>query len=277
MRMPRQMTETRLKSLTHNATCGYVTGFGVDVKKLKSGKYSKYFVLREPSLHRSYTLGKYPDMPLEDAIEKARLWKAKILRGENPAAEEKAIKAAKEAAKKAEEEADVFTFEKLIRQWIDFNEKRGRWHNTLKTKEQIWDGYFKNHIPETLRYCPVTKLTPQHFYDALAEKWTTMVDTPERILSDARQAIDWAIRTELIPPMINPAQLKDGRLGDLMPLTRAQGSHEPALPPDRMPAFFKALMKLVPSSQTARCLAFAILTSARNSTAREAIWEEIQE
>lgn len=36
-------------------------------------------------------------------------------------------------------------------------------------------------------------------------------------------------------------------------------------------------MKLVPVSQTARCLAFAILTAARNSTAREATWEEIKE
>lgn len=36
-------------------------------------------------------------------------------------------------------------------------------------------------------------------------------------------------------------------------------------------------MKLVPQSQTARCLAFAILTSARNTTAREATWDEIQQ
>lgn len=35
-------------------------------------------------------------------------------------------------------------------------------------------------------------------------------------------------------------------------------------------------MELVPVSQTARCLAFAILTAARNTTAREATWGEIQ-
>ena len=104
-----------------------------------------------------------------------------------------------------------------------------------------------------------------------------MVDTPERILSDSRQAIDWAMRSEMIPPMINPCIVKDGKLGDMLPLDRPVGGHEPALPPKRMPAFFKALMELVPVSQTARCLAFAILTAARNTTAREATWDEIQQ
>lgn len=104
-----------------------------------------------------------------------------------------------------------------------------------------------------------------------------MIDTPERILSDARQAIDWAIRSEMVPPMINPCQVTNGKLGDLLPLDRAEGGHEPAIPPKRMPLFFKALMELVPTSPSARCLAFAILTAARNSTAREATWGEIQQ
>lgn len=76
--------------------------------------------------------------------------------------------------------------------------------------------------------------------------------------------------------MLNPCIVKDGKLGDLLPLDRPAGGHEPALPPKRMPAFFKALMELVPVSQTARCLAFAILTAARNITDREATWNEIQ-
>ena len=63
--------------------------------------------------------------------------------------------------------------------------------------------------------CPVEELKPEMFAAALGEKWRTMIDTPERILSDARQAIDWAIRSEFVPPMLNPAQVKDGKLGDL--------------------------------------------------------------
>ena len=277
MRIAARMTEKRLKAITKTTACGEVPGLYAHVAKLKDGTLAKYFILREVSLKRVFTLGKYPDMSLAEAFKKAREWKDKIKQGIDPAAEEKALR---DALKRKPEDAqhdDVLTFENLIRQWIDFNEKRGRWKNASKTKTETWDGFFRNHIPETIRNCPVEKLTAQMFFDALAEKWRTMIDTPERILSDARQAIDWAIRSEMIPPMINPCQVKDGKLGDLLPLDGPEGGHESALPPKRLPAFFAELMKLVPVSQTARCLAFAILTAARNSTAREATWREIQQ
>lgn len=278
MKIVAPITEKKIKSLTKHTACGVVPGLYVWVLPLKNGEMAKYFVLRDRSIKRSFTLGKYPDMSLSEAFKKAAEWKELISQGVDPAKEEKERRDALRREREDVCEAlDILTFEKLIRQWIEFNENRGRWSKTSKSKTETWDGFFRNHIPESLRVCPVVQLTPQMFYDALAEKWRTMIDTPERILSDARQAIDWAMRSEMIPPMINPCIVKDGKLGDLLPLERPAGGHEPALPPKRMPAFFKALMELVPVSQTARCLAFAILTAARNTTAREATWDEIQQ
>lgn len=276
MRVVPKMTDRQLKTLTKTTACGVVQGLAVKVRVLNDGTLAKYFILRDRVSNRVFSLGRYPEMSLATAFEKAKDWKEKIDKGIDPTLEERQ---ARESLRKEKKESteEVLTFEKLIRMWIAFNEKRGRWKNAHKPKEMIWDGYFRNHIPESLRSCPVVDLTPQHFYDALAEKWRTMIDTPERILSDSRQAIDWAMRSELIPLMLNPAQVKEGKLGDLLPLDRPDGGHEPAIHPRRMPAFFKALMELVPVSQTARCLAFAILTSARNSTAREATWKEIQQ
>lgn len=278
MKLVAPITEKKLKSITKSTACGGVPGLWVKVVELKGGKLAKYFVLRERTIGRTFTLGKYPDMPLSEAFKKAAEWKKMVKQWVDPAKEEKERRdALRRERETVLEVANVLTFEKLIRQWIDFNEKRGRWSKTSKSKTEVWDGFFRNHIPEPVRLCPVTQLTPQMFYDALVEKWRTMVDTPERILSDSRQAIDWAMRSEMIPPMINPCIVKDGKLGDMLPLDRPVGGHEPALPPKRMPAFFKALMELVPVSQTARCLAFAILTAARNTTAREATWDEIQQ
>lgn len=274
MRIASTMTEKRLRSITKSAACGVVPGLWVQVIPRKDGTLGKYFILRERSLGRVFSLGAYPALGLADAFKKAAAWKDKIAQGIDPSEEEKALRLSLKRAAPAE---TALTFEALIRQWIDFNEKRGRWHNAHKSKTEVWDGFFKNHIPEELQRCPVTALKAEMFASALGEKWRTMIDTPERILSDARQAIDWAIREEMVPPMINPCQIKNGRLGDLLPLQRAEGGHEPALPPKRMPLFFRELMKLVPMSQTARCLAFAILTSARNSTARDAVWSEIQQ
>lgn len=277
MKIVAPITEKKIKSITKHTACGVVPGLYVWVMTLKNGETAKYFVLRERSINRTFTLGKYPDMSLAEAFKKAAEWKEKVKQGIDPVKEEKERRDVLRRERDGVCEAlDILTFEKLIRQWIEFNENRGKWSKTSKSKTEIWDGFFRNHIPESLRVCPVTQLTAQMFYDALAEKWRTMVDTPERILSDARQAIDWAMRSEMIPPMINPCIVKDGKLGDLLPLDRPAGGHEPALPPKRMPAFFKALMELVPVSQTARCLAFAILTAARNTTAREATWGEIR-
>ena len=269
MKIVAPISEKKIKTLQKSSACGVVPGLWVKVVPLKNGELAKYFVLRERSINRTFNLGKYPDMSLAEAFKKAAEWKEKVKQGVDPAKEEKEHRdALRRERERIHDALDILTFEKLIRQWIEFNEQRGRWSKTSKSKTETWDGFFRNHIPESLRVCPVVQLTPQMFHDALAEKWRTMIDTPERILSDARQAIDWAMRSEMIPPMINPCIVKDGKLGDLLPLDRPAGGHEPA--------FFKALMELVPVSQTARCLAFAILTAARNTTAREATWGEIQ-
>ena len=275
MRLAKRMTEKSLKALTRSTACGVVPGLSVRVKELQDGTLAKYFQLRAVSINRVFTLGRYPTMSLAEAFRKAQEWKDKIARGIDPAEEERALR--QSLSRHETECSAALTFEQLIFQWIEFNESRGRWNNRHKDKKSTWKGFFKNHIPDAIRLSPVEDLTPEMFAEALSEKWKTMIDTPERILSDARQAIDWAIRSEKIKPMLNPAQVKDGRLGDLLPLVRAEGGHEPAISPKRMPLFFAELMKLVPVSQTARCLAFAILTAARNSTAREAVWSEIKQ
>ena len=274
MKSAERMTEKRLRKLTTTAGCGVVPGFYVKVAKLRDGSLAKYFILRERSIGRTLTLGKYPELSLAAAFEKAKNWKAKVAQGIDPAKEEKAARAALNPRKKPNK--DAYTYEALIWDWVAFNEKRGLWRNSSKSRRDIWKGFFRNHIPEKLRNCPVQDLTPEMFYEALGEKWRTMIDTPERILSDSRRAIDWAIRSDKLKPMANPCQVKDGRLGDLLPLERPQGGQEPAIPVKRMPEFFKALMEIVPVSQTARCLAFAILTAARSATARTATWPEIQ-
>lgn len=279
MRLAERMTEKRLRALKKDAACGVVPGLYAILRPLKDGSSAKYFVLKSRTLGRTFSLGRYPDMSLAEAFKKAAEWREKIAAGIDPAAEERAARQALRARPEEPPQAPadtVLTFERLIYKWIAFNEERGRWKNAQKPRELVWAGFFRNHLPPELRNCPVQDLTAEQFADALAGKWRTMVDTPERLLCDARRAIDWAVRSELVPPMLNPCDVKAGRLGDLLPLDRPDGGHEPALPPRRMPAFFKALMALVPASQTARCLAFAILTSARNSTAREATWGEIQ-
>ena len=81
MRIAATMTEKRLRSLTKSTACGVVPGFWVSVKKLKDGSYRKYFVLRERTIGRFFTLGAYPELSLAEAFKKAIVWKDKIAQG----------------------------------------------------------------------------------------------------------------------------------------------------------------------------------------------------
>ncbi len=264
-----KITDKKLQSVTKTTACGGVPGLIVKVSKLQNGYLRKYFFLRYQRAGgtRYFSLGSYPETTLAEAFKKAAEWRKKLDEGIDPTQEQK--------LKRMAIQGQSLSVEELVFKWIESNEARGRWADASRPREDLWLGYLRNHIPANTATMPVIQLTPEHLADVFAEKWQTMIDTPERILQDLRSAIDWGMREKLIPTGQNPAQIKDGRLGDLLPLKRPRGGNEPALPPDQMPAFFAALIDHVRTSQGARCLAFAILTAARNTTAREAMWNEI--
>ena len=78
MRLAERMTEKQLKAVTKTRACGGVPGLVVKVVKLKDGSLAKYFILRESTINRIFTLGRYPQMSLADAFKKAAEWKVKI-------------------------------------------------------------------------------------------------------------------------------------------------------------------------------------------------------
>ena len=268
------MTDKKLRSVTSETACGVVPGLYVRPRSRSDGSIVKYFVLRDRRTKRCFNLGSYPQLSLSEAFMMAADWRRMLDDGIDPS-EVKKQKA--EQLTRLLESPREPSVKDIVYSWIRFNEERGRWKNALKPKELVWDGYCRNHLSASLLSMSAKDLTAERVHEEIGEKWRTMIDTPERILSDMRNAYDWAMRQEMIPVMMNPARVAGGKLGDMLSLARPEGGHEPALPPKRMPAFFAELMKLVPRSQSARCLAFAILTSARNSTAREATWDEIQQ
>lgn len=71
MRLAERMTEKQLKAVTKTRACGGVPGLVVKVVKLKDGSLAKYFILRESTINRIFTLGRYPQMSLADAFKKA--------------------------------------------------------------------------------------------------------------------------------------------------------------------------------------------------------------
>lgn len=78
MRLADRMTEKQLKATVKTTACGGVPGLVLKVTKLKDGTMAKYFILRESTLNRIFTLGRYPQMSLAEAFKKAAEWKAKL-------------------------------------------------------------------------------------------------------------------------------------------------------------------------------------------------------
>lgn len=93
MRTAERMTERKLKTLTKETACGVVPGLYVSPRSLADGTKAKYFLLRMKQIGRVFTLGKYPAMSLSEAFAKAADWREKALKGIDPAAEEKVLKA----------------------------------------------------------------------------------------------------------------------------------------------------------------------------------------
>lgn len=119
-------------------------------------------------------------------------------------------------------------------------------------------------------------LTAERVHEEIGEKWRTMIDTPERILSDMRNAYDWAMRQEMIPAMLNPCQVKMessvtfSRLIDRRVVTNQLFIR-------RECQLFCRAYEAGAAKPDCTLSCFAILTSARNTTAREATWDEIQQ
>ena len=69
MRLADRMTEKALKAAVKTTACGGVPGLVLKVTKLKDGTLAKYFILRETSLGRIFTLGRYCLLYTSDAAD----------------------------------------------------------------------------------------------------------------------------------------------------------------------------------------------------------------
>lgn len=226
---------------------------------------------------KNLSLGSYPEVSLEEARKTALDWRNKILKGENPRQEAINERRAKMVSAN---EKKTYSVQRMLLDFCEFGEGR-LWKSSVIKGEKISrdhadivNGYIRNHIPKDILAMPAKTLTPEILAKAFVKKWVAMVDTPERVLGELKRAFDYGIRSGKIPPMENPADLK-GRLRDLLPpdSERLQKTHQPALPPERIPELFEELHKR--QNVTSRLIQYTILTVSRASNARLSLWSEI--
>lgn len=265
--MPKKAVELGPKavSLLKKPGFHFVGGVaGLALQVLPSGGRSWVLRVRVVGKRRDMGLGGYPDVPLANAREAARIARAKIREGVDPIEEARAARAMLRLS-----QANAVSFRSAASAYIEThapswgNAKHAQqWTNSLAM-------YAYPHIGDML----VRDIGLPHVLSVLEPIWRTKTETASRVRSRMESVLDWAT-TKGYREGLNPARWK-GHLDNLLPAPSkiAKEKHHPALPVSDVGAFMTALRKH--GGVGARALEFGILTAARSGEIRGATWGEI--
>jgi integrase len=213
---------------------------------------------------REAGLGRYPDVSLSRARDRAQVMRDEAWRGVDPLAERDSRKA--QAVKKA---ATAMSFAQAAEAYVSLQSLGWR---SVKHRKQ-WLAALVRHIYPVFGDLPVGDVDVAVVLRALEPIWTSRPDTASRLRQRIEAILDWATVRGLRTGE-NPARWR-GHLEKALPrksdIRKVQ--HHPALPFADLPAFWQAMSERFGTGADA--LRFAILTAARSGEVRGARWGEI--
>ncbi|WP_374763259.1 tyrosine-type recombinase/integrase [Yunchengibacter salinarum] len=266
--MPRAAKELTAAEVRRIAAPGFhavggVAGLGLRVSPTGA---SRSWVLRYyiGGRRKNAGLGRFPDVTLAQARERAREFRDQLWQGVDPVTERRK----KQAALIAEQAAGL-TFEEAARQCHAARESEYR--NAKHRKE--WITTLERHAFPAIGRVSVDAVDLPHVLKVLEPIWHTRTETASRIRQRMEAVLTWATVTGHRKGE-NPARWR-GNLKEVLPAPNkiAKARHHSALPWQRLPAFMDALHQR--EGMAARALAFTILTAARSGETRKAEWAEI--
>ncbi len=242
---------------------GAVSGLQLQVKE--SGARSWILRAVVGSLRRDIGLGGYPDVPLEDARNRARDAREQIRQGIDPVLARKAAQDALRAA-----QAKDRTFDQVAKlaheaKAPEFKNKKHRdqWINTLTT-----------YASPVIGSLPIASIELPHVIEVLQPIWQTKTETATRVRQRIEAVLSYAAASGFRPAGPNPAAWK-GSLEHALPkaMKVKRVEHHPALPWHDLGEFMAQLRQH--TGKGARALEFLILSAARSGEVRFATWDEI--
>lgn len=213
---------------------------------------------------REIGLGGYPDVPLADAVRRAREAKDKIRTGIDPVEERRAARAALSA-----QQARGLTFNDAVDRYLAAKldafknaKHRAQWKMTLGT-------YAGPELGPML----VSDIAVQDVLRCLQPIWRTKTETASRLRGRIEAVLAWAtVAGHRVGD--NPARWA-GNLKEMLPAASKVkgGDNQPAVQLDDAARWFKALRAR--EGTGSRALEFAALTACRSQEVRGATWDEI--
>lgn len=213
---------------------------------------------------RDLGLGGFPDVPLQQAREKARKVKDDLADGIDPLAQKKAARAALRAA-----QVKSMTFAKAMR--LCHQKKRPEFKSDKHAND--WINSLVMHAEPIIGNLPVDQIELADVLKVLEPIWQEKTETATRV----RQRIEAVMAFCIVSGYRqgdNPARW-EGNLKEVLPTPSKirKVKHMAALPWQTMPQFMADLRQR--DGAGARALEFIVLTAARSGEVRMATWDEI--
>ncbi|HPF23696.1 MAG TPA: integrase arm-type DNA-binding domain-containing protein [Hyphomonas sp.] len=234
-------------------------GGGLWLQVTDKGAKSWLFIYRWDGKRPELGLGPYPATSLAEARRHAEEARARLAA--------KPRRDPRDLFKDVPEEApQAQTFGEFTETFLDQilpdfrNEKhQQQWRNTLAA------------YAAKLNSMPLDTIETQHVLEVLQPIWNEKRETARRVRGRIERILD-AAKAQGVRSGENPARWR-GHLSAILPDQKKAKKHHPAMPFDDVPAFMDCLR--ADPSLSAKALEFIILTAARSSEARCAVWDEI--
>lgn len=240
----------------------HADGGGLYLQVTEAGAKSWLYRYMLRGRERWMGLGSYPSISLSDARAAAAGAKRLARDGFDPIEHRRAERAARATETST-------TFETCTLGLLDA--KKGEWRNAKH--EAQWLSTLQTYAYPVMGQTLVRDIGTEDVLRVLKPIWTTKTETASRVRQRIEAILDWA-RVKGYRAGENPARLR-GHLDKLLPKkSKIQPvQHQSAMKYAELPAFFATLR--TSKTTAARALAFTILTAARTTEVRHAIWPEI--
>jgi integrase len=241
----------------------YGDGGGLWLQVKKAGNASWLYRFTSPTAKRvrDMGLGAYPIITLKAAREAARQAAQQVQAGIDPLEMRKTQEASKdEPAIKTFAEAAKAYIEKFEHTWSN-PKHRQQWRNTLR-----------DYAYSIIGQMSVADISKHDVVRVLEPIWITKPETASRLRQRIEKIIGWCMAQGYRSDGMNPAAWKDN-LEHLLGKQDRKVRHHPAMPYEKVPAFFAKLSEN--KSLRSLALQFLILTAVRTNEALAAKWDEI--
>jgi len=239
-------------------------GGGLRLVVSKTGAKKWVFRFTVNGKRREMGLGSISETDLGDARDLARIYRKKAKKGIDPIEYRE-----QEEEAKQREATTAPTFTSVAAKFI-LAHRRG-WKN--KKHRFQWTATLKTYARPVIGEKPVDQISTEDILKILSSIWTTKTETAKRVQGRIENVLDFASAHQYRDQM-NPARWR-GHLDKLLPKPSKVSTvkHHPAMPFDKLPAFWVELSEK--SSVSASALQLLILTATRTSEVLNATWDEI--